>query len=454
MLDGNEENIKRIDELKSRYIGDLNLITMTTNTKLELNINNNIFYKRYLSTLSISKINLSTTNKLMYQCFKYFNERFENKFKDVLSILRFIEIINNHVYFTKMEVDNEVNAYTVFETLNARGVELSTSDLLKNYLFSIIDKTEDLYLLNEAESFWNNIQSTLGRFKFSDFIYVYWNGKYDSKSKKELFRAFRSIIKTDKDVFELLRDLDKKAQYYVYLYDYNNPYWDDKESCREYLRVIRLLNLTQQYSLLIHAIDILDVRDFEKLLKYILNSSFRYITICRKDAKTQSYIFNEYSKKMIKNNTFDFDGYLKSKVIVDDDEFVSSFKYRDFSDNKNDIVKYILVSIEKFQGTRGINEKDFSVEHILPKSFSEKWGKDSNYIDNYAFKLGNLVLLEQNLNKDCDKKSFVEKKKFYQKSIVPSTIEIGNSNSDNWTSDDILKRQNDLSKLAKGYWSF
>jgi hypothetical protein len=33
--------------------------------------------------------------------------------------------------------DNNLNAYKVFETLNARGVQLSTPDLLKNYLFSI-----------------------------------------------------------------------------------------------------------------------------------------------------------------------------------------------------------------------------------------------------------------------------------------------------------------------------
>ena len=33
---------------------------------------------------------------------------------------------------------DELNAFKVFETLNARGVRLSATDLLKNYLFSVI----------------------------------------------------------------------------------------------------------------------------------------------------------------------------------------------------------------------------------------------------------------------------------------------------------------------------
>jgi uncharacterized protein with ParB-like and HNH nuclease domain len=39
--------------------------------------------------------------------------------------------------FTTIFIGDELNAYKVFETLNARGVRLSSADLLKN-LFSIV----------------------------------------------------------------------------------------------------------------------------------------------------------------------------------------------------------------------------------------------------------------------------------------------------------------------------
>ena len=35
--------------------------------------------------------------------------------------------------FIQITVEDELNAYTVFETLNSRGVELTSTDLLKNF---------------------------------------------------------------------------------------------------------------------------------------------------------------------------------------------------------------------------------------------------------------------------------------------------------------------------------
>jgi uncharacterized protein with ParB-like and HNH nuclease domain len=42
--------------------------------------------------------------------------------------------IFSHCSFTTIFIGDELNAYKVFETLNARGVRLSSADLLKNYL--------------------------------------------------------------------------------------------------------------------------------------------------------------------------------------------------------------------------------------------------------------------------------------------------------------------------------
>ncbi len=50
--------------------------------------------------------------------------------------------------FIKITVDNELNAYTVFETLNARGLDLTATDLLKNYMFSRVPIKGDRDALN------------------------------------------------------------------------------------------------------------------------------------------------------------------------------------------------------------------------------------------------------------------------------------------------------------------
>lgn len=44
--------------------------------------------------------------------------------------------------FIQIIVEDELSAYTVFETLSSRGVGLTVTDLLKNYLFSISSKVD------------------------------------------------------------------------------------------------------------------------------------------------------------------------------------------------------------------------------------------------------------------------------------------------------------------------
>ena len=51
-----------------------------------------------------------------------------NKLSDLRSKIRTLEVIHT-------SVGNEDTAYEVFETQNARGVDLSTADLLKNHIF-------------------------------------------------------------------------------------------------------------------------------------------------------------------------------------------------------------------------------------------------------------------------------------------------------------------------------
>jgi uncharacterized protein with ParB-like and HNH nuclease domain len=48
--------------------------------------------------------------------------------------------MSDRLFFTVITVTDELNAYKVFETLNARGVRLSATDLLKNYLFSVLHR--------------------------------------------------------------------------------------------------------------------------------------------------------------------------------------------------------------------------------------------------------------------------------------------------------------------------
>jgi uncharacterized protein with ParB-like and HNH nuclease domain len=69
--------------------------------------------------------------------------------------------------FILITVDDELNAYTVFETLNARGIELSSTDLLKNYMFSRVKTKSDLQALQRR---WKSLIQTVRQERFPEFL--------------------------------------------------------------------------------------------------------------------------------------------------------------------------------------------------------------------------------------------------------------------------------------------
>ena len=129
-----EKNIRRLEQLRSSYIGYLDPVTLIPKSKLNLNRNNDNLYQRYLVPLEPApRRNLKATEHLMRKAYDWFFEAVENRFsqyKNGQSLAQFIDSLSDKLFFTVITVNDELNAYKVFETLNARGVKLSSTDLL------------------------------------------------------------------------------------------------------------------------------------------------------------------------------------------------------------------------------------------------------------------------------------------------------------------------------------
>ena len=92
------------------------------------------------------------------------------------------------------------------------------------------------------------------------------------------------------------------------------------------------------------------------------------------------------------------------------------------------------------------------MEHILPKSADENWGDfDLDTIQNSIYKLGNLTLLEKNLNNALDVEPFSNKNKVYGRSNSKITQSIPTHYS-TWNERNITARQGRLAVEAKTVW--
>ena len=85
---------------------------------------------------------------------------------------------------------------------------------------------------------------------------------------------------------------------------------------------------------------------------------------------------------------------------------------------KNAITKYAIYKIEEMLSKKNNSSFDTisaTIEHIIPESSEE----DRNLVLN----IGNLIILEKNLNEECEKKDFEKKLSIYNKSVYRSTRE-------------------------------
>jgi uncharacterized protein with ParB-like and HNH nuclease domain len=119
----------------------------------------------------------------------WYYERVRKEFKTGEELAGFVDGIVDKLFFTVIKVTDQLNAFKVFETLNARGVQLSSSDLLKNYLFSVVDETKPHQsVIDELENIWSSIIGKLGNYKFEDYLRYYWNSCNKTVRKNNLLK--------------------------------------------------------------------------------------------------------------------------------------------------------------------------------------------------------------------------------------------------------------------------
>ena len=458
------ENEERLEKILDTYTGEKSLSDLYRKSKLTLNENNDSFYQSRILEFKEpdSYAKLRDSEKLIYDTYKYFYKKIKDYFTTISGekLGEFLEKTLDGLIFIQITVDDDISAYTVFETLNARGVELTTTDLLKNYLFAIVaglGKTgSEFKILKEN---WQQIVDTVGLKKFPVFLRFYLNSKQDVVRKERLFKEIKKQVKTPKEAIELIDVLKKTAYLYTAILNPNDDYWNEypnQKEIRQSLSELKLFNVTQPIPL-IFAVNETKKEWLNQLLKLVVSISFRYNTIGKLNPNLMEKTYNKIAVKLYNKeiNNFSEIKELLKEVYVNDDTFVNVFKSKEISTigkNKN-LVKYILTKIENQISSNEYSfiDSNFTIEHILPENYDESWNNFfSNEAEKYVYRLGNYTLLEEKKNRIIGNKPFEEKKKIYQTSQFKLTNQ--EINYDEWNIASLNKHQSKLAKYAKSIW--
>ncbi|OOB84188.1 hypothetical protein BZL53_03720 [Flavobacterium columnare] len=454
-----EDNTERISELRRGFLGQKDPASLHYSSKLFLNENNDPFYQRNLLQLISpqNELMLIDSDRLLWQAFDFFYKKIGELYSNATGseLATFLsKSIGDKTMFIKIEVEDELSAYTLFETLNYRGVDLTVSDLLKNYLFSLITPSD----LRIAKDIWKKIATSVGIDKFPVFLRHFWISRKPLVRQEQLFKTIRTEIKSNQQVFDLLNDLDRYSETYLALQDPFNVLWQGNRERIKRIREMKLFGVKQQLPLLMVAKEKFSDQEFDKTLKVISTISFRYNVIGSRQANRMEELYNSVSQKIFNLSLTTAQGIFNEirELYISDADFKNDFstlKLYSYGRTKK-LARYILFELENnlMQGGDRDYELDpATIEHILPENAGANWDNDFSQIiqPNYIYRLGNYTLLEDHINRDCEILPFDQKKAFYSNSQYQMSNEI---NYNDWNPTILDKRQNDLARKATSIW--
>jgi hypothetical protein len=418
-----ENNKERLDELRRRFIGTKNPITLSVDNKLSLNKNNDTHFRKICAHLEAPNLRgLTNTNKLINQAFHFFRK------KDLGSsgekIAAFIEQLSSGMVFTRIVVQDELNAYKVFETLNARGVQLSTPDLLKNYLFSIITKNQDVpdNELTELDNRWSEVVTQLGESDFTNFLRYHHNFQSKLVTKKDLFASVRRLADTPEKAYEYLHSLGRYAPVYASLSNPDDDWWHHQNpiylEAKQSLDGLRIFNIKQPFTILMTAFFSFTPEEFVTLCRYILVLSIRYNVICHLSPSEQENKYNQLAMQ-IYQQTIKRASHVKNspqfkELYPDDKTFRNAFEFHKMPSRQTPKkIRFLLAQIETHLGN-AISDMNMTLEHICPYNPTPTWINDfGEGYEEVRDRLGNMLLLPRLENKQIGTATFAQKKVIY-----------------------------------------
>ncbi|QXP86461.1 DUF262 domain-containing protein [Methylococcus capsulatus] len=459
-----EANQKRLDQLRATYIGYLNPVTLVTRNKLSLNRNNDAYYRDYLVTLAdhLPQRGFPASTHAMRKGFEWFERRLREYVKNTpdqgMALAQFIDTMSDKLFFTVITVADELNAYKVFETLNARGVRLSATDLLKNYLFSVLARGgESAHELDELERQWEKMVGRLGQESFPDFLRMHWNSRQSFARQSELFKTIRNRIQSREAVFALLRDMDEDIDAYLALTQPEGSQWPP--ACKQSAQELRMFSVRQPYPMLMAARRKLGDADFEALLRATVVIAFRYNVIGAQHTGEQERVYHTAALKLHKGEAQTLQDVLETlrPVYRSDDAFRADFAEKSIKTTQSrnaKVVRYILCKLERQAGGIDFDPESatYTIEHVLPQSPQGGWEAFSDRdLENFVYRLGNMIMLEASKNKAIANQPYADKRPVLVQSSLKLTRELAEENED-WTPARIEARQNKLANIATAVW--
>ncbi|MFE3591132.1 DUF262 domain-containing protein [Streptomyces niveus] len=366
----------------------------------------------------------------------------------------------NGLVFVEIQTPSTSDANEVFETINSRGRDLSTPDLVRNFL---MEKSRNANEKARVNSAWEVLLAGFDkREDIEKFLRHYWVARHGDVKSHSLYTTIRTTLAArfqesgySFNVTDFSADLETCAERYQDLISSGTG----EEDFDLVLTDIRRLGADAIYPLLLA----LTGRNDYSVLKEISMACLSYYVRWTVIGKRESTLLEENLFKLAKEVSGGLDLQLTINhvrtLIPDDVTFLADFQKATLP--KTSQARYILESIETWL-RRGAELDDVAivskvnhVEHIYPQKPESSLRMPSH--NELVNRIGNLTLLHGRKNISASNKPYPQKLNKYQTSsllLVSATKidKLWDVSSATWRAEGITERQKFLAGIAVKVW--
>jgi hypothetical protein len=383
-----------------------------------------------ISEIEFDEIN-DNSNKIL-QCYKYFFIELSKKTYET-KVKLFNNILNTEnkiiVLIDLMENDNE---QSIFDTINSAGVRLSGTDIVKNALFQrALDLMDNFEAIDLYNVYWESI------FNKDDDSVIFWNsqkstGRLMRDNSEILLQAIaviKEIFDPDKHTLSELPDLYKKtfenldkngiALLIKEIHEYANIY---KNNISDF-EISSLFSYENNLERILHILYVCELSTFHPYILFLIK---KYNDKERLDNKLKTLECFIIKRMILKLETKSYNKLCKEFI---DDENAIENRLKTINDDQikiglesigNKQATLLLFWIELYRRYNDVKQSvkelkyNYSLEHILPQAWEEYWSNITVYdihgmiIDDKEiakneryrkiYSLGNMTLLNSRLN--------------------------------------------------------
>lgn len=426
------------------------------------------FLQAYVQSQPIDKdtdvLPVKDGEKKIKKAYDYLAKHIENFDKTQIEALRDKVLRLIAVFVT---VDTESNAFTIFETLNGRGKDLSAFDLIKNQVFKHYPRVTGI---NNPEDKWNEIKSNI-RNASDKFLNSFWASRYKKVARRKIYKAFeQEIIRNSTNLADDIKSFVQNMLDDSILFEkITNPKLEDWSMYTGGSRIYFSLLALQIFKVEIaNAFIMTLLRSYQKkeikfkslinALRAIEKFHFIHTAISSQKGSGLDVFYAGFAKKLNSQTTIadrhtvlsQFIRSLKDKLQVTEAEFKIHFSsklvFSSIKTKNKPLVKYVLDTFERVDSKCNKIVLDDSIEHIYPEAPVAGWPTLMDAEN--AFRIGNLVLLDRDTNSKVGNKLYSQKKAIINsESTLVHTKQVFESHA-SWTESFISIRTEELATRA------